>query len=193
MRIVTVNPGDRLISSMDNLPGEMLVYKREELERIQPLAKFLSKHSVYESPSWQYDILAAAGRLYPFIEAASEHKGLTVYIDPKFKVVKRMTEDTFRQELGRNYLGIFKRDGMPAKPDVVMVDGSYPEHKEFLEYVASLMESDLFKNLSYWTEGALLDEAVKRHPNLPVKNLSGQFSKEKEPLRCTPLGEYLES
>jgi hypothetical protein len=191
MKIVTINPSQDFTSSIDNLPGELCLYTDKHLEHIQPLAKFLGKYGNYTAPSWQYDISQAARRIYAFIEAARGHKGLTVFIDPRFHVKHRMVEDTFRKELGRNYLGLFKRDGMPSKTDLYMVDGAYPEHEEFLEYLASILETETFKNLTYWTDGSLLDEAARRLPQLPVKNLSGVFGKEKEPLRLTALGEFL--
>lgn len=193
MKIITINPTEAFLKSSECLAGKLVTYSDKQLEHLQPLAKFVSRYSEYQAPSWQYDIVANAKRIYAFIEEAREYKGLSVFIDPKFHVKQRTTEETFRKELGRNYVGLYKRDGMPSKPDVYMVDGEYPEHQEFLEYMASLLESDQFRNLTYWTDGALLDEATKRIPNLPVKNLSGTFGKEKDPIKHTPLGDYLEA
>jgi hypothetical protein len=82
---------------------------------------------------------------------------------------------------------------MPSKPDIYMVDGSFPEHQEFLEYMASIIETETFKGLSYWTDGALLDEAIKRFPALSVKNLSDKFGKEKDPIYYTAFNEYVET
>jgi hypothetical protein len=193
MRFVTIDPTDKFLEGEENIPGELFIYseKHKPLSRLQAWNKFEIQYGKYQAPSWQFDIKTAARRLYPFLDAAREYEGLTVFIDPKIKVTKRLTEDFLRQELGRNYIGIFKRDGMPSKPDLYMVDGSYKEHDAFLEAIASILETGQFQGMSYWTDGAFLDEAIKRF-DFPVRNLSGVFTKEKDPIRMTALAEYVD-
>lgn len=187
MRIISVN------SQFDPemLPGKLYIYDEAQLGQLQPLNRFKSKYSKYVNPTWQYDVVKAATRLFAFIDAARDYKGLSVFIDPTLKIKARLTEDLFRKELGRNYIGLFKRDGLPSKPDIFMVDGEYPEHTEFMEFVASILEDDMFTGLSYWTDGAILDEAIKRY-TFPVKNLSGVFGKEKDPIKMTAFAQYVD-
>lgn len=187
MRIVSVNSA----FDPEMLPGKLFLYDEDKLGQIQPLSRFKAKHAKYIHPSWQYDVVKSATRLFAFIDAARDYKGLSVFIDPSLKIKERLTEDLFRRELGRNYIGLFKRDGLPSKPDIFMVDGEYPEHHEFMEFVASILEDEMYTGLSYWTEGAILDEAVKRY-SFPVKNLSGVFGKEKDPIKMTAFAQYVD-
>jgi hypothetical protein len=192
MRVITVEPSDKFMAGLEFLPGELFFYGKDTpLEKVQPLQKFLSRHNRYEQPSWQYDLRKAAKRLYPVLEAALGHRGLVVFIDPEFGFKKRITEDILRAELGRNYLGLYKRDGMPAKTDLYIMDGTNKDHDAYIDYVASILDSDAFQRLTHWTDGAILEDAAKQM-DVKVKNLSGVFGKEKEPIRMTALAEYVD-
>ncbi len=178
MKFVTINAQD-----LSELPGEVIDYgKDRQLAHIPGYAATKAKLARYVSPSWQYDASAAVDRLFAMLDAAES--GTTVWVDPRLKVTSRPSEYEFRIP---GYIGLFKRDGMPAKTDLVIINADRPEHQEFRLYVFGVLERLEFQQLTNWTDGAILEAALKAM-DLEVTDLSAGNSKEKDPIRKFPFG-----
>jgi hypothetical protein len=190
MKFVTCEASPGFLASRDNLPGDVVVYGVDvPYTHVQPLSKAQSKLGRYVPPSWQFDILSAARRLYCLIDAARDCDDLCVWVDGKFSIAP-FPASLIQSELGKNYIGLYQRAGMPSKTDLVILDCKNPIHQEFLETAATVIESESFKVLNYWTDGAILDGTCRQFENLGIKNLSGVFGKEKNPIDFTALAPF---
>jgi hypothetical protein len=183
MKFVTLNAQHDLSS----LPGEVIDYGKDRtLTHVPGYEATKAKLARYHAPSWQFDVVPAVDRLFAMLDAAES--GITVWVDPRLKVIERPTELDFRIP---GSVGLFKRDGMPAKTDLVIFNGDRAEHQEFKLYVLGILDRLEFQSLTNWTDGAILEGALKAM-ELEVTDLSMGNGKEKDPLKATVFGKFFD-
>jgi len=187
MRFVTLNAAHDLTA----LPGEVLNYGvSRKLEHIPGYVKLRGKFDGYHAPSWQFDIARACDRLYALLDAAET--GVVVWIDPALRIVKTPPESAFTNALAGAYAALYRRNGMPAKTDVAIINADHIQHAAFKAYVLQVIDEQQFETLTYWTDGAILEACLKAFEGLRVADMSGEHGNDKEPIRRTALGEYFD-
>ena len=201
MRIVTTDK----CSWAEKVPRgtEIVCYTADEIQdvpgvefrqitHLQGLQRLEHKYSEYVSPSWQYDFLKAAKRIYALTNALSDYKGIGVWLDSVCSLESELTEKSVIDCLPRgNYMGMFSRLGMPTKTDFYVIDCSVPEHQSFMLALQGVFETETFQSMTFWTDGAVIDSIAKKFNSLKFHNLSGAFGKEKEPMKFHAIGEII--
>lgn len=149
------------------------------------------KHARYRAPSWRYEVVRYAHKVFAAIDALYDYKGLGVWLDADCVTYKKIPKGFLEKKLDGAYIAHYGRAGMNTETGFWMVDCSHPLHQKFLDTWKSLYLEDRFKGLSAWTDCQSIDAAI-RLTGVPTTNLSGEFVKDMHPMAKTELGRYID-
>lgn len=210
MRVVTtapafaVEPGgyaNRWLDSRKNWPKgtEFLFYTEgytvdchgKDFAALPEFQAWKAKHRNYQPPSWQWDVVRYAHKVFAACDALYDYDGIGVWLDADCVTYKKIPEGFIERQLNGAYLAHYARTGMYTETGMWIMDCSKPGHKTFLDAWRNVYYTGHFKTLPHWHDCLTLDATI-RASGVPTFNLSGEFSKDMHPQAKTELGKYID-
>lgn len=210
MRVVTTAPkdgldlyGHRWLESRENWPDAEFVWYTENYELDEVKTKdfrdlpefhqWKMKHARYAPPSWQWDVVAYAHKVFAACDALYDYDGVGVWLDADCVTFKPIPEGLIEAQVKDAYLACYQRTGMYTETGFWVMDCSHPEHKAFLDAWRSLYFSERYTKLPQWHDCFTLDATIRLFADkIKVHNLSGKFAKDMHPMASSELGQYID-
>lgn len=207
MRVVTTvhkagmqEYGWKWLDSRKNWKAEFLMYPEgfdvelpgKDVSEIPELAAFKRKHSGYRSPDWRFDVVRFANKAFAAYDAFRDYKGIGVWLDADCVTFKKVPKALIEKQVEGAYVACFQRVGMHTETGLWIVDCSHPKHAQFMDTFRDWYVSGKFKQFSTgWHDCIGFDYAIKA-VGVPVKNLSGEFSRAGHPQALSEFGKYID-
>ena len=212
VRVVTTAPktgfeqyGARWLSGLDHWPNAEFYWYTEGYEVAQvtqrpindltDFAQWKLKHARYVSPSWKYDFVAYAHKVFAFIDATKDYKGIAVWLDADCITYRDIPEGLIESKVKDAYIAHYERPGRWTETGMFIVDCGHPEHHAFWDFIRDVYLNDRFKGLHHWTDCYILDAAIKRFKDagkIKTVSLSEDKSDAGHPMAVTEFGRYID-
>jgi hypothetical protein len=165
----------------------------KDLSEIPEFVAWKRRHSGFIAPSWQWDVVKFAHKVFAIIDALYDYDGVGVWMDADCVTYKQIPEGLIEKQVEGAYLACYQRTGMYTETGLWIVDCKHPEHKAFMDFLRGIYLSDRFKDLPQWHDCMAFDATVRAFGNrINVKNLSGEHHKSMHPMAMTELGRYID-
>ena len=153
------------------------------------------KHAAYVAPSWQWNVVGFAHKVFAACDALYDYDGVGVWLDADVVTYREIPAPLMAQMLGGAYLARFERAGMYTETGLWIVDCRHPEHRNFCDAWRNAYLSERYKILPHWHDCMTMDAVVRSfvaEGRIETVNLSGEFSKHMHPMAMTPIAQYLD-
>jgi len=153
------------------------------------------KHAGYEPPSWQWNVVGYAHKVFAAADALYDYDGIGVWLDADVVTYKKIPEALMATLLDGHYLARFERTGMYTETGMWIVDCRHPEHRNFLDAWRNVYFSERYKVLPQWHDCMTMDATVRTFLSdgrITTTNLSGEHCKAPHPMAVTEIGKYLD-
>lgn len=198
--------GHRWIDSVSNWPAgtDFVMYA----EGFQPmnvpyvdcaalwrLNAFKERHAAYRPPSWRFDIVRFAHKVFAAHHALYEHEGIGVWLDADCVTYQSIPEGYIEAQLGDAYFAHFRRTAHYTETGMWIVNCAHPEHRAFMDTWLNWFETDAFKRLPEWHDCTTLDATLRlfeRDGRITTKSLSGEFERDMHPMAKADIGRYVD-
>lgn len=202
--------GHRLLETWGNSPANAELHwytegfdipatprvRQRPLEQVQGLQTLKLQHADYRPPSWRWDVLKYAHKVFAAADALMGHDGIGVWIDADCVIHKEIPQGTLEEFLPAGfYMSMFRRRGMYTETGYWMVDCTHKHHHSFFMDWLNWYENAKFQNLGEWHDCMTLDATVRMYAKenlIEVFSLSGQHETEMHPMALSPLGEWID-
>ena len=182
-------PRDDDPDGVDNTGGQF----EKDFRDIPEFIEWKAKHSRYRAPSWRYDVVRFAHKVFAAYDALYDYDGIGVWLDADCVTFKPIPEGLIERQLNGAYLAHYGRTGLYTETGLWIVDCSHPEHKRFMDFFRGIYLTDRFKRLPQWHDCFALDATIIAFRNLcKFHNLSGEFHKTMHPQALSELGRYID-
>ena len=167
--------------------------KQKSVEYIHQLANLKRRYSSYIPPSYMWDVVRYAHKVFAAVDGFRNYGGIGVWMDADCVTFKDIPAGFFEEQLGRSYIAIFNRTSY-TETGLWIVDCSHDLHQEFMETWASWYESDAFSTIpGGWTDCHTLDATIRKFKDaITVTNLSGDHADDIHPMSYSRIGEYID-
>jgi hypothetical protein len=149
------------------------------------------RHSRYISPSWKWNVVAYAHKVFAACDALYDFDGIGVWLDADCVTYKRLPQGLIEAQAKDAYLAHYARPGMYTETGMWIMNCAYPGHKAFLDKWREWYFADKFKNLPQWHDCMTLDATI-RQTKVPTFSLSGEHGKALHPMALTEFGKYID-
>jgi predicted O-methyltransferase YrrM len=174
-------------------PGRAREVKNETLPL---LAQFKAKYAHYVAPSWRYDVVRFANKVYAVWDALRGYDGLGIWMDADIVAHSPLPADYVESLLPKDaYIALFQREGWHSECGLWLVDCSHPEHKRFMDTLIGWYEQGTFTNAHEWHDSVLMDatvRALEREKLIVSHNLSGAFKGKEHPMALHSIAAYVD-
>jgi len=213
MRVVTTSSkqgledyGYRWLESRKNWPSAdqpLFIYYTEgfnvdcgatvELATIPGFAEWKAKHRRYVPPSWQFDVVRYANKVFAAYDAFRDYDGIGVWLDADCVTYKPIPEGLIERQLNGAYFAHYGRTGMYTETGMWIVDCSHSQHKAFFDFWRNVYLTERYKQLPQWHDCFTLDATIRVFSQLcKFENLSGEHHKTMHPQALSELGKYID-
>lgn len=159
------------------------------------LQAFKAKYAHFKAPHYLYDVVRFCHKVYAMHHAVRDYDGISVWLDADCVTYKPIPENYIESHLRGAYIALFKRAGMYSECGFWIIDGSHPEHRNFMDFWLNWYESEAFKSLANWTDCEALDATIRNFEKrglIRSESLSGRFDKMMHPLSASGIGKYID-
>lgn len=163
----------------------------KDFEELREFSAWKRRHRNYIPPSWRYNVVAYAHKVFAAIDALYDYDGIGVWLDADCVTYKPVPDGFVDDLLQGNYLAHFKRPGLYTETGMWIMDCAKPEHRGFLDAWRDMYLTDRFKLLQQWTDCHTLDATI-RASGISTTDLSGEFGKHMHPMALTEIGKYID-
>lgn len=165
------------------------------VDKLQGLTALKSKFGNFVPPSYMYDVVKFAHKVYAACDALAEYDGVGVWLDADCVMLQDIPPGYVEGHLQRAYLALLKRKGLYTETGFWIADCSHEYHQEFLQTWAAWYDSGAFKTLDNWTDCETLDATVRMFEKkglISTVSLSGEHEKHMHPMTQIELGKYID-
>lgn len=167
--------------------------ERRDCNDIEDFVAWKMTHAGYVSPSWKYNVVAYAHKVFAFADATKDYKGIAVWVDADCVTYRDIPKGLIEAQVKDAYLARYERPGRWTETGLFIVDCSHPEHVAFWQWMREVYLEDRYKPLHHWTDCYVMDAAVRIFgERITTKNLSGEQSDHAHPMAVTELGKYID-
>lgn len=208
MRVVTTAPkhaldgyAQRWLESRKNWPagtdfrfyseGYSVDCPGKDFRDLPEFSQWKLEHAYYVPPSWPWDVVRYAHKVFAACDALEDYDGIGVWLDADCVTHAPIPEGLIEKQVEDVYLACYQRTGLYTETGLWIMNCGHPKHREFLDAWRKWYLSDEFKRLPQWHDCFTLDATVHQM-QVPVKNLSGEFHKHPHPQAMTELGKYID-
>lgn len=149
------------------------------------------EHSRYRPPSWKWDVVAYAHKVFAACDALQDYDGIGVWLDADCVTYKQIPKGLIEKQVEGVYLAHYGRTGLYTETGMWIMDCRSPEHRGFLDAWRDWYLSDKFVKLPQWTDCFTLDATI-RQTGVATFNLSGEHHDYPHPMSVTELGKYID-
>lgn len=165
------------------------------LADIAALADLKHRYRNYRPPSYLFDVVRFANKVYAAYHALRDHDGIGVWCDADAVMYAPLPADWISEQLGDSYLALFKRRGMYSETGFWIMNCAHPQHRAFLDTWVKWYESGSFKGLANWTDCETLDATVRKFERaglITTTSLSAGHEDNMHPMAVAPIAAYLD-
>jgi hypothetical protein len=218
MRVVTTchkqgfeDYGHRLLSSFHKWPAAELYWYTERYElpptidleqpshpvvskSVADLTAFQEwklKHAAYIAPSWQWDVVRFAHKVFAIAGALYDYTGIGVWIDADCVIHEDVPAGLIQSYVKDDYVACFQRTGMHTETGMIVFDCGHEKHQAFMDAWREWYHSENFKRLPMWTDCHTFDMTIRR-TGVTANNLSGEFAKTMHPMARAEIAKYVD-
>ncbi len=210
MRVVTTSSkagykqhGHRWMDSRKNWPKdtEFLYYTEgfdldipgKDFRDMPEFYEWKMKHAAYVAPSWEWDVVRYAHKVFAAADALYDYQGIGVWLDADCVTYKAIPDGLIEKQVEGAYLAHYGRTGFHTETGMWIMDCSRPCHKPFLDAWRAWYLSERYKNLNAWHDCITLDATIKQFgKQAKFNNLSGEHHLSWHPQALTELGKYID-
>lgn len=211
MRVVTTchkqgfkQYGHRWLDGIKHWPAECLFYPEgfavhcpgKDVSALADLTEWKKRYIHYEPPSWRWDVVKYAHKVFVAHDALRDYDGIGVWLDADCVTFRDIPEGLIETELGDAYIAHYGRTGHYTETGMWIVNCAHPAHKDFFAWWLQLYHSGNFTRLPEWHDCTTLDAAIKRFTFkglITVKNLSGEHHLDMHPQsKAAPFCGYID-
>lgn len=209
MRVVTTSSrqgfedyGYRWLEGRKNWPKAEFIYYTEgfgvdcdskECADIPEFAEWKAKHRRYVPPTWQFDVVRYAHKVFAAYDALRDYDGIGVWLDADCVTYKKLPKDLIERQLGDAYFAHYGRTGMYTETGLWIVNCAHSQHKPFFDFWRNVYLTERYKQLPHWTDCLTLDATIRAFSKLcTFHNLSGEHHKAMHPQALSELGKYID-
>lgn len=167
--------------------------ERRDCNAIEDFVAWKLKHAGYVSPSWKYNVVAYAHKVFAFADATKDYDGIAVWLDADCVTYRDIHDGLMESFVKDDYIARFDRPGRWTETGLFVVDCKHPAHVEFWQWMRSVYLEDRYKALHHWTDCFVLDAAIRVFgERITAFSLSGEKSDHAHPMAVTELGKYID-
>ena len=174
-------------------PDGMVVHDFEEQ---RDFIEWKAKHANYRPPpSWRWDVVAYAHKVFAACDALKDYKGVGVWLDADCVTYAKIPDGLIESYVQDAYIAHYNRPGIYTETGLWIMDCSHECHESFLNSWRAWYLSDRFKTLAQWHDCMTFDATLKQFKKeglIRTHDLSGQFGKMLHPQAMTELGKYID-
>ena len=158
-------------------------------------AEWKAKHIHYVPPSWQWDVVRFAHKVFAVCDALMDYDGIGVWLDADVVTYKKLPAGKVEEAVAGHYIAHYGRTGFYTETGMWIVDCSHPEHKAFMETLRQSYLNERYQLLPQWHDCMVFDATLRafvKAGRVTAKNLSGAFHKDMHPMAKTEFAKYLD-
>lgn len=201
--------GHRFLKSVDNWPAECSFdwyvegdyvpdhprVTRHPLADLAGLQQLKRDYADYRPPTYMFDVVRFANKVYAAYDALRNHDGLGVWCDADAVMYAPLPPNWIADQLGDAYMAMFKRRGMYSETGFWIVNAAHAQHKAFFDTWLKWYESRAFTGLANWTDCETLDATVRKFERaglITTVSLSGAYEADSHPMAKAEISKYLD-
>lgn len=168
---------------------------RKDCNAITDFANWKLRHAGYVAPSWKFEVVKFAHKMFAFMDATANFDGVGVWCDADCEAYRKIPDGLLESKVVTDYIAIYDRPGRWTETGFFIVNCAHPAHEEFWAFVRDVYLNDRYRPLHHWTDCFILDAAIKKFTEagrITVCSLSGDKHKQGHPMAHTELGKYLD-
>lgn len=163
----------------------------KDFSEIADFERWKGSHKGYISPSWEWDVVRYAHKVFAAVDALKDFDGIGVWLDADCVTFKKIPKGLIESQVEGVYMACYQRTGVHTETGLWIVDCSHPIHKDFMEVFRAWYLTNEFKKLPMWTDCHVLDATI-RQLKPPIRNLSGEHHLNMHPQALSDLGKYID-
>jgi hypothetical protein len=163
----------------------------KDFSELAEFSQWKRRHSRYRAPSWKWNVVAYAHKVFAACDALYDHDGIGVWLDADCVTYAEIPQGLIEKQVEGVYLAHYARTGLYTETGMWIMDCSYSGHKAFLDRWREWYLKDKFKTLPQWHDCFTLDATI-RQLQVPTFNLSGEHAKAMHPMALTEFGKYID-
>lgn len=154
---------------------------------MREMADFLewkSRYAHYVPPSWKFDIVRFAHKVFAVYDALRNYDGVGVWLDADCVTFDDIPRGLVESQVTDAYIALYQRTGHYSETGFWIVNCAHPVHKDFMAWWMQLYWRGEFTRLPEWHDCTTLDTTIRRFIAkglIEVKNLSGEYAMEMHP------------
>ena len=153
-------------------------------------AEWKLKNSRYRPPSWRFNVVGYAHKVFAACDALEGYSGIGVWLDADCVTYEDIPAGLLESKVAGAYLAHYARPGLYTETGLWIMDCSHPGHRDFLDKWRAWYLSGRFRKLGMWTDCNTLDITIKQ-TGVPTVDLSAGV-KSVHPMAVTELGQYID-
>lgn len=168
---------------------------RREANSLTEFAEWKLRHAGYSAPTWKFNVVGYAHKVFAMIDATKDYKGVAVWLDADCETYRDIPAGLIEGYVKECYIAHYPRPGLWTETGFWVVDCSHAAHHDFMAFMAEVYLKDHFKSLHHWTDCFVLDAAIKRFTAsgaIQARNLSGEHENVAHPMAVTEMGQYID-
>ena len=163
---------------------------------LEDFQQWKKQYAHYVPPSWRYDIVRYAHKVFAAHDALRDYDGVGVWLDADCVTFKEIPEGLIEEQVKDAYIAHYGRTGHYTETGMWIVNCAHPQHKDFFSWWLRLYFTGDFTRLPEWHDCTTLDAAIRRFTAkelITTKNLSGDFAKDMHPMaKAEPFARYID-
>lgn len=156
----------------------------KDFSAMREFADWKSGYAHYDPPSWRFDIVRFAHKVFAVYDALRDYDGVGVWLDADVVTYAKIPDGLVEEQVKDDYIALYERTGHYPETGFWVVNCAHPQHKDFFAWWLQLYWTGNFTRLPEWHDCTTLQAATKRFTAkglITVKNLSGDYHKDMHP------------
>lgn len=169
--------------------------ERRDVGDLADFAAWKLRHAGFVAPSWKFEVVKFANKMFAFADATRDYKGVAVWLDADCVTYRDIPPGLIEDTVKDAYIAHFGRPGRWTETGMFVVDCAHPVHAEFWQWIREVYLNDRYKPLHHWTDCFVLDAAIKVFAGkgaIKAHNLSGKWENDGHPMAKTEWGKYFD-
>lgn len=170
--------------------------RTKDFSQVRGFTEWKLRHAFYLPPSWRWDVVRYAHKVFAACDALEKYDGVGVWLDADCVTFEKIPAGLIEQQVADGvYIAHYARTGHYTETGMWIMNCAHPEHGRFLTSWKNMYMSGRFRQLPEWHDCMTLDATIRRFTKddkIRTRNLSGEHSREMHPQALSELGKYID-
>lgn len=178
-----------------DLPAGYPDVRTKDLGKLKQFMEWKARHAFYLPPSWRWDVVRYAHKVFAACDALDGYDGVGVWLDADCVTFAKIPDGLLEEQVADCYLAHYGRTGHYSETGLWIVNCAHEAHKSFLTAWRNIYLSGRFRQLHEWHDCCTLDATIRRFvadDRIATRNLSGEFARDMHPQALSELGAYID-